>query len=69
MREKLEARLAELRDENEKGQKMLTQMDEERVNLAQTLLRINGAIQVLEEVLQVPPLSAGATNGDTTVAP
>jgi vacuolar-type H+-ATPase subunit D/Vma8 len=51
MREQLEKRLEELRDEFESGQKMLNELETKRENLRQTLLRISGAIQVLEEEL------------------
>jgi hypothetical protein len=43
MKQKLEQRVTELKSEYEAGQK-----------LQATLLRISGAIQVLEEMLQVP---------------
>lgn len=51
MREQLERRLAELKAEFENGQKMLLEMDQKRANLEKTLLRISGAVQVLEEEL------------------
>lgn len=52
MRNRLEQRLAELRQEFEKGQQALADLDAQRDNLRQTLLRISGAIQVLEEELK-----------------
>lgn len=51
MREQLEQRLRELRLELENGQRMLADLEKQRVNLEKTLLRISGAIQVLEEEL------------------
>lgn len=51
MKEKLEERLQELRMEFESGQKMLADLDAQRNNVQQTVLRISGAIQVLEELL------------------
>jgi DNA repair exonuclease SbcCD ATPase subunit len=51
MRGQLEQRLQQLKAEFETGQKMLTDLEQKRANLEQTLLRISGAIQVLEEVL------------------
>jgi chromosome segregation ATPase len=51
MKAQLERRLAELRAEFEKGQEALAGLDAQRDNLRQTLLRISGAIQVLEEEL------------------
>ncbi len=51
MREQLTSRLAELKAEYESGQKMLADLERRQLELQQTLLRISGAIQVLEEVL------------------
>ena len=51
MREQLEERLAALRTEFESGQKALTDLDHRAAALRETLLRISGAIQVLEEEL------------------
>ena len=50
MQEKIEARLAELRAEFESGQRMLSELEEKRERLRESLLRISGAIQVLEEM-------------------
>jgi hypothetical protein len=50
MKEKIEARLAELRTEFETGQRMLAELEEKREKLRESMLRIAGAIQVLEEV-------------------
>jgi hypothetical protein len=51
MRRRLEQRLQELKAEFETGQKMLAELEQKRANLEQTILRISGAIQVLEELL------------------
>lgn len=51
MKEKLEARLASLRQEYSTGQEQLRQLEERRNDLQQTMLRITGAIQVLEEAI------------------
>jgi predicted nuclease with TOPRIM domain len=51
MREQLINRLTELRKEYESGQKMLADLEARESNLRGTLLRINGAIQVLDEEL------------------
>ena len=51
MREQLTQRLAELKAEYESGQKMLADLEAKQANLRETLLRISGAIQVLEEEL------------------
>jgi hypothetical protein len=51
MRERLEQRLEELRQELAKGQQMHAELDQRRQALAEMLMRIRGAIQVLEEEL------------------
>ncbi len=51
MRSRLETRLSELKKEFEEGQRMLSEVEAKRENLRQSLLRISGAIQVLEEEL------------------
>lgn len=48
----MQERLAELRAEFEKGQQQLHLLDQQRAELRDTLLRISGAIQVLEELLK-----------------
>jgi hypothetical protein len=45
-------RLAELKAEFEKGQQHLQLLDQQRAEMRDTLLRISGAIQVLEELLK-----------------
>lgn len=51
MKQQLEQRLQSLKAEFEAGQKMLADLEAKQANLRETLLRISGAIQVLEEVL------------------
>ncbi|MGV0025311.1 hypothetical protein [Phormidesmis priestleyi] len=51
MKEQLEQRLKALKAEFESGQTMLTDLETKQVTLKSTLLRISGAIQVLEEIL------------------
>jgi predicted nuclease with TOPRIM domain len=51
MREQLEQRLKVLKDEFEAGQKMLTELEAKQASVRETLMRINGAIQVIEEEL------------------
>jgi hypothetical protein len=58
--QRLEQRLKALRDELETGQKMLADVEARRVELQQTILRISGAVQVLEELLAAEP---SAVNG------
>lgn len=50
MRDRLTQRLTELKAEFENGQKMLADVDARRTELKDTLLRISGAILVLEEL-------------------
>jgi prefoldin subunit 5 len=50
MKDRIEARLAELRAEFESGQRLLAELDEKREKLRESMLRIAGAIQVLEEM-------------------
>jgi predicted nuclease with TOPRIM domain len=52
--EQLRARLAELRRELEVGERRLQQLEAEKAQLRDTLLRISGAIQVIEELLAEP---------------
>ena len=51
MKQQLEDRLSELKAEFESGQKMLAELEAKQANLRDSLLRISGAIQVLEEEL------------------
>jgi predicted nuclease with TOPRIM domain len=51
LREQLQTRLDELKREFETGQARLREMESAQLNLRETLLRISGAIQVLEESL------------------
>ena len=51
MEEKIRARLKELKEEYQKGQERLMALEQETTNLRNTVLRISGAIQVLEELI------------------
>ncbi len=51
MKEKLEQRLKDLKAEFEYGKGMLADLEAKQANLRDTLLRLSGAIQVLEELL------------------
>lgn len=55
MREKIEERRAELQREFTTGQQALMQMDQQRAEMRQTLLRISGAIQMCDELLNTAP--------------
>lgn len=48
----MKERLAELKAEFEKGQQHLQLLDQQRAEVRDILLRISGAIQVLEELLK-----------------
>ncbi len=63
-RETIQLRLQALKTEFETGQKMLADLEAKQASLQQTLLRISGAIQVLEELL-----GEGTAAGDTGAAP
>lgn len=54
-------RLQVLRKELEKGQQRLALLDRERQELRDTMLRISGAIQVLEELSAPHPLAPDRT--------
>lgn len=51
MKEKLEQRLQSLKAEFNAGQRLLAEYQTKQANLRETLLRISGAIQVIEEEL------------------
>ncbi len=59
MKEQLERRLKELKSEYDSGEKMLADLQKKQAEIQQTLLRIGGAIQVLQEELskEDPPVS------------
>lgn len=50
MKEQIAERLKSLQAEYDAGQKMLADLDARRAQLTTTLLRIEGAIQVLKEM-------------------
>jgi hypothetical protein len=51
MREQIQARLEELKEERKTGQAELQKVEMQRTYLRETVLRIDGAVQVLEELL------------------
>jgi len=51
VQEQIEARLQQLRSEFEGGQRLLSELESQEASLRSTLLRISGAMQVLEELL------------------
>jgi hypothetical protein len=54
MRAQIEARLAALKNEFDKGQTQLRQLESQSSSLREAMLRISGAIMVLEELLSPP---------------
>jgi len=56
MHEQMQARLEVLKQEFEAGETELEKVENQRAYLHETLLRIGGAIQVLEELLAGGPL-------------
>lgn len=57
MQDQLRKRLEDLKSEFDRGKRKLDVLDTEATELRQTLLRISGAVQVLQEELD----KAGAT--------
>jgi hypothetical protein len=64
MQDQLEKRLSELSEDFEKGKKKLEGLEAEAAELRHTLLRISGAIQVLQEELR-KAASDSAPQGET----
>jgi hypothetical protein len=58
LRLRIESRLADLKSEYGKGQLRLQQLQTELVDLQQVMLRLSGAITVLEEFLK-PEIESG----------
>ncbi|MBE9009098.1 hypothetical protein IQ250_02640 [Pseudanabaenaceae cyanobacterium LEGE 13415] len=55
MRDQLQQRLQALKTEYTSGQQMLADLEAKQVSLRETLLRISGAMQVLQELLDEEP--------------
>jgi len=64
MRVQMQARLEELKKELESGQAELQKVEMQRTYLREAVLRIGGAVQVLEELLR-----EGQSGGQTRAAP
>ncbi len=54
-RARLERRLAELDAELANGERLMAELEDRRLRLRESMLRIGGAIQVLRELLDRPP--------------
>jgi hypothetical protein len=63
--ERVSLRLAELRREYALGEGRLRELVQQESALRETLLRISGAIQVLEELKSAPDTGDGAGPGPT----
>lgn len=68
MKAKMEQRLTALKSEFESGQKMLADLQARQTGLRETLLRISGAIQVLEELARDEEPEDTATSSEDTAA-
>lgn len=68
MKEQLQERLTQLEQEYEKGQTVLRKAENERLQLEQTLIRIEGAMTVLRELLGEAPASAENGVGEPEMA-
>jgi hypothetical protein len=55
MQDRLRERIAELKAEFDKGQTKLAELEGQTREVQHTLLRISGAIQVLEELMEAGP--------------
>lgn len=68
MKNTLQQRLQSLKTEYSAGQTMLSELETKQANLRDTLLRISGAIQVLEELLTDTPAETLADSDTNTPA-
>jgi peptidoglycan hydrolase CwlO-like protein len=62
MKEQLERRLAQLQAERQAGEKLMAELAAKQAELQGTLLRISGAIQVLQEILAQEGTPPAATD-------
>jgi len=69
VRETLEKRLNELKSELSAGESLLSELQTKQASLQQTMLRISGAIQVLEELLARETESSGAAKPQAELPP
>ncbi len=65
MQEQIQARLEALKKELEKGQSELQKVEAQRTYMHETVLRISGAVQALEELLEEGQPAAARADGTT----
>ena len=65
MQQQIQSRIEVLKNEFETGQAKLRELEMQQSRLRETLLRISGAIQVLEEMLESVEPDARRTSHDT----
>jgi hypothetical protein len=65
LRQTTQTRLATLRTELANGRDALTQLDARRVQIADMLLRIEGAVEIVEELLAAPAPADAKADGAT----
>jgi predicted nuclease with TOPRIM domain len=66
MQEQLKRRLEELKQEYEAGAARLRELETQGARLRETMLRISGAIQVLEETLAEAQAEQAGPGGETS---
>jgi predicted nuclease with TOPRIM domain len=64
MQSEIRTRLEKLKEEYKKGQERLNALEQETTNLTNTMLRISGAIQILEELTE--KVASANSNGLNT---
>lgn len=67
MKQQLQQRLQQLKAELESGQKVLAELEAKQANVRDTLLRISGAIQVIEEELSKADESSNGVSTSSQV--
>jgi len=66
MQNPLPQRLSQLREEFSNGQTMLVELETQQRQLRESLLRISGAIQVLEEVMAAEQTPGGHSDANAS---
>jgi len=65
MREEIQNRLDQLRQEHQMGQARMQELEKQMAYVRETMLRISGAVQILEELMAETPISPPPANSDT----